>query len=350
MSTYLRLLIWCLTLVPALQFQNNACGDRIDIRRILSRGVGAIMPVHINQQLLSIQKGSDSHSSKLVIYVSGQSYFSIDGGNSFVALKNEISCHKYPAYIDSPGVCVQSSATPKINYRPAQNGRHPSDIELTRDGGKSWKVIHPRTSSGRHFGSIRIIGSSEHVLGRVYAIASAVGEHGAYVSDDYGETYRQVSPENAFVFENRSMSNTLYSVAEEGIIVSHDGGYKWKLISNTKEMISLVYSDSSGSNLYTWSDNNHNRQLDLHDNLIQVETDPNNGNAIYIITYKGLYRSLDGGNGFLLLPLAKDKILEIQSIAVDPIDGKILYAVVGNNGLFKSSDNGCSWQKINLPK
>jgi hypothetical protein len=350
MSTYLQLLIWCLTLIPAFQSQRNACGDKIGNRRVLSRGVGAIMPVQINQQLLSIQKGDDPHLSKLIISVRGQSYFSIDGGNSFVALKNKFCCYKYPTDLDFPNVCVQSSANPKIFYRPAKNGHHGSDIELSRDGGKSWKAIHPKTSSGRYFGSIRIVGSSEHVPGRVYAIGSTVGENGAYVSEDYGETYRQIRPISAFVFESRSMSKTLYSVAVDGIIVSYDGGYKWNLIGNTKEMISPVYSDSGGYSLYTWSDHNHNRELELHPKIIQIETDANNGNAIYILSYKGLYRSFDGGISFQLLPLAKDKIGEIQAIAVDPIDGRFLYAAVGNNSLLKSSNYGCSWQELSLPK
>lgn len=327
-------------------FQKEGCGRKVDDHRILSNGIGSIMPVTLYTQLLSVQKADKSNLSKICILEYGNKYYSIDQANSFVAATGETYCEQYPTMLSAPGMCVQSMADAKTLFRPSKNKSY---YEISRNGGKFWKVIHPKSEKNSPFEDIHIMATSGNKANRVYATATEFREIGIYVSEDYGETFKRLLNRSGFIYESQSDPSTLFSLSEKGIIISNDNGKHWNAMSNTAEMISPFYSDTRGFGMQTWMDNNHKRIIDWRPNLIQIVTDPQNKNAIYILTYKGLYRSLDGGGSFILLPLADDKICEIQKIAVDPIDGRCLYAASGRNDFYKSTDYGCSWKRIELP-
>jgi hypothetical protein len=100
--------------------------------------------------------------------------------------------------------------------------------------------------------------------------------------------------------------------------------------------------------LRTWREYSEDDEYSPQYAVEQIETDSNNVNTLYVLTFKGLYRSLDAGRSYHLMPLAPDKVFHIRTIAVDPIDST-LYAAVGGQALFASSDYGCSWRKLTLP-
>jgi hypothetical protein len=327
-------------------FQKIHCGKKVDSHRLLSPGVGCIMPMILDLKLLSVQKSQNPHLSKICISIKKHLYYSIDQANTFVAAEKETYCEQYPTRLSAPGMCVQSMADAKTIFRP---GKNKSYYEISRNGGRSWKVIQPKLEGIRPLGDIRIIASSGNNASRVYATATESGEIGIYISEDFGETFKLLLRRSDFLYESQSNPSTLFSISEKGIIVSPDNGRKWNLMINTTEMMSPFYADLEGLSMQTWMDSKHKQRIDWSPNLIQIIADSNNKNAIYILTFKGLYRSLDGGDTFLLLPLADDKICEIQKIAVDPIDGRCLYAAVGKDGFYKSTDYGCSWRKIKLP-
>ena len=80
----------------------------------------------------------------------------------------------------------------------------------------------------------------------------------------------------------------------------------------------------------------------------QIESDPEDADCIYVLTEKGLYLSRDAGKSFRLAALAEGRIKAIDRLAVDPGDGRYLYAIVDLGQLYRSSDYGCTWQKMGL--
>ncbi len=100
-----------------------------------------------------------------------------------------------------------------------------------------------------------------------------------------------------------------------------------------------------------------------------IAIDPENNDILYIGTRGGLFKTVDGGNNWVAKrngiggPRGSAFTAPISSILIDPEDTQIIYATVGllrrnitsplwvnttNKGsIFKSTDGGENWQKIN---
>ncbi len=75
-----------------------------------------------------------------------------------------------------------------------------------------------------------------------------------------------------------------------------------------------------------------------------IAYDPINSNNVYIATPAGVFKSLDGGEMWQSTTLT----IGAFSLAVNPADGRTLYAGAGDygNGVWKSTDGGESWTNI----
>ena len=78
---------------------------------------------------------------------------------------------------------------------------------------------------------------------------------------------------------------------------------------------------------------------EVHD----IAVNPQVSSILYAGTSGGIYKSMNNGNTWdAVLPF--NDIYELQ-LAVDPKTPSTLYALVGDNGVYKSTDSGKNWEK-----
>jgi len=81
-----------------------------------------------------------------------------------------------------------------------------------------------------------------------------------------------------------------------------------------------------------------------------IETDFNNDNLVFAGTWdKGLYKSTNGGDNWVKLNSFPGNY--IRKLRIDPSDGNILYVGTGSGSdgtIYKTIDGGNSWQELNL--
>ena len=72
------------------------------------------------------------------------------------------------------------------------------------------------------------------------------------------------------------------------------------------------------------------------------------GGALFLGTHVGLFRSGDGGRSWKKAVLSvKQSSFDVMGVTPDPKDSKTIYVATHEAGVFKSTDNGASWQEIN---
>ncbi len=344
------ILIFGGSLPLAFPLERDLCGDDPRIQRVLSAGMETSDHFRIRVNILSIQQRGAV--SRIAISSDMQVYSSTDRGNTWHLAKDLFRCHQ-SSTASAAGGCFVSNVDPQTVYRPAVKSQHRADIEVSRDEGRSWSLVHPRTIKGRHLGSLSIIGTGMQNPGRIYAEATAVGEHGTYISDNYGKTFRPLYDDYRYLVECRANPDILYLISD-GLLASVDASKSRRLLESSREIFSPLFADifsplfaDKFQQLRSWRRNSEDKGYPVE--LEQIETDPEDPAIIYVLSSKGLYRSSDAGQTFRLLPLANDKVNGIQSIGVDPIDGRYLFAVANGKDLYCSSDHGCSWRKLKLP-
>ncbi len=83
--------------------------------------------------------------------------------------------------------------------------------------------------------------------------------------------------------------------------------------------------------------------ISFHIRNIAVE--PGNSKRVYAATDEGLYFSNDGGLSWMLNNYFQNST--IHHVLIDPQTPKTVYATVGDQGIFRSTDRGLTWQAIN---
>jgi photosystem II stability/assembly factor-like uncharacterized protein len=326
-----------------ISWQIGSCGERPDVHRYLSPGVLAVMPVQPHVRILSVHR--QGGVTEIVVSHGGMIYRTVNRGNTWRYDRNATDCQQFPTVSLSAG-CVVSNVDPRILYR--RGGPHRADLEVSRDGGRSWTVVHVQTQEGLHLGSAWIVGTGTQDRGRLYCEGSAVGQTRAvYVSEDFGKTFRFLNG-NGYVVECRANPDILYSPSGWGLEVSIDKGSVWRFMEGSDILISPIFRDRFG-HFRSWNEQSDDMPYELASSINQIETDPLNPNLIYVVSFRGLFRSLDAGKTFALLPLAREKFGEIVNIAVDPVEGKYLFAAVGQDAVFVSENYGCDWRKLDVP-
>jgi photosystem II stability/assembly factor-like uncharacterized protein len=72
---------------------------------------------------------------------------------------------------------------------------------------------------------------------------------------------------------------------------------------------------------------------------------PSDESVLYIVSNKGVYRTLDGGLHWCLLDLGFDVVDSYNNAALSPTDTKELFVGTAY-GLFRSRDRGCHFERI----
>jgi len=135
------------------------------------------------------------------------------------------------------------------------------------------------------------------------------------------------------------------------------GGFFWSAVFHpTKDGVIYLGGDSAG----VYKSEDHGRNWRLMNNgladyaVYSLAVDRTAPQTVYAATEGGLCKSTDGGEQWRLLPNTGRKDLRItgerkrsiRCIAVDPTDGKIIYAGSPAGKVFKSTDGGETWQAI----
>ena len=287
-----------------------------------------------------------------------------------------------------------------------KNSKNSTEPKATYDskkfGGLKFRSIGPALTSGR----VADIAVNPNNPSEYY-VASASG--GVWKTTNAGTTYTPIfdgqgsysigcvtiDPNNPHVIwvgtgENNNQRSVAYG---DGVYKSEDGGKSWKNVGlKTSEHIGMITVNPNNSNeiyvaaygplwnaggergLYKSSDGgatwNLILEIDEHTGVNEVHLDPRDPNVIYatahqrrrhVFTYvsggKGsaIYKSTDGGKTFNELKggLPSGKMGRI-GMDIAPSNPDILYAIVeaqaGKEGVYKSTDRGASWKKVNKYK
>jgi hypothetical protein len=160
---------------------------------------------------------------------------------------------------------------------------------------------------------------------------------GVYVSEDGGDSWTRFTDalqNSAPLGISPSNPNVIYGQSALGVVKSLDGGADWTLVGASgelsKEPRAIVQNyDSSGRGLH----------------IVQFEVDPGDPDVVFIVSNKGIYKSLDGGKSWCLLDLGFDELGAYRSLAINPQRREDIF--VGTSmGIFYSKDRGCAFQKI----
>ena len=211
-------------------------------------------------------------------------------------------------------------------------------VYRSSDGGSNWTRVNPE---GFLSTPTSVIAFDPKISGTLF-----IGRATAlWKSADSGQTWKAVlqGVVTDFVFHPLD-SSIAYAAAgnytgspDNGIYRTNDGGQTWTRLTaglppqSTMGRIALAVAPTSPSTVYA---------------LIVRSSDFN---------LNGLYRSLDGGNTWNLLPSVPADLFTEEGegqglfnlvVAVDPRDDAVLY--VGGSTLWKSADHGATWQNLNL--
>lgn len=226
-------------------------------------------------------------------------------------------------------------------------------FKLSKDGGVTWTHINPTLSGKDAIEEIELIGTGTHSAGRVYAIVWTDGRKNfkAAVSNDYGHSFDLLDREVGFVVETRADPNVLYAAlpSKELLGVSRDGGASWIPLQASNEFWKALFFNSSDRRIRGWKEYPSDQEWPTLTKIVQIESDPTHAQWIYVLTEKGLYLSRNGGQEFRLASLVLGQLRSIDRIAVDPSDGRFVFAVVDYGKFYRSSDYGCSWKQMPLP-
>ena len=214
---------------------------------------------------------------------------------------------------------------------------------LSEDGGKSWE----NASQGYTGAVIISLAVDPRSPGRVFATGVQSGIWGTH---DGGNTWVGLRPENAGFYENGPGA------------IAVDPSNSDHLISGGRPGFVIIESFDSGDNWQRlWSMHEKGIETDLGDYAIPttIVFAPSNPQTIYLGGHLrapiepytqgiGVFISKDNGKTWNQTKDSTMQKLSPFSIAVNPIDEKIVYAGTGD-GVYKSTDSGDTWNLLQIP-
>ena len=322
------------------------CGLEPDLKREVDLGARGALQIP-KLDLLRIDVENQGTVLWIIVNATGKDrkfYRSLDGGTTWRPYLGTLgNLTNLPRVLDTEKLGLVISGPIPVAYE--FNG---CEVRESRDGGNIWQSKIAAPKHGQEFVTCTPINIGKKT-GRVYLWSWGKPDKGLWCSDDFGLNYQFLTTAVGYISESAADPERIYGVATTVLRRSDDGGKNWTDLDNSRFMFRPVYIGKDG--VYrTWDENGSGEELGYPACIEQIQTDPKNKNIIYVLTIKGLYRSIDGGESFILLGLEADKVLNIDRIACDPLEGRYVYAVVGRDSLYRSNDWGCTWQKLKIPE
>lgn len=244
-------------------------------------------------------------------------FFSTDSGGTWSSCNSGLNSLTITGLTISPG-------SPGSLYAMADTG----GVFKSTDSGASWLPINSGLDSNRVLSFVLDPASP--------AILYAGTDNGLYKSVDGGEHWQNAPMETEagtgiptytpYVVNQVSLleidpnaPNTLYAYDRyANLYKSVDGGEKWMILPI----------------------------LDDNNTINTIIIDPFSSDVLYLGTYEGVFKSMDGGGTWEPANLGLPESPIVKSMAIDPISPSTLYAGLFANGIFKSTDAGASWNQI----
>ncbi|UPJ50501.1 hypothetical protein IVB30_03565 [Bradyrhizobium sp. 200] len=231
-------------------------------------------------------------------------------------------------------------------------------LHQSSDGGRSWQKIEiPALEDGR----IASAAVSPATKGVMYIAGPGTGvlrtEDGghSWIERNEGLPSRDVIA----VAAHATQPDTVYVVVhDQGVYRSQDAGKSWRLMERGSRggIRQLIHSDMPGSMQTGWlfaaTPKGIRRNMDcfclwqdagkLESEAYSVTYDPGHPDHLYAATEKGLFRSSDGGENWVQMTSPGSKAVALAFARTGT-----LYAANDEGILFRSEDNGGSWNQVN---
>jgi len=243
-------------------------------------------------------------------------------------------------------------------------------VYKTVNGGSSWASIS-KGISGARFYYIAL----NPVSGTILFVATSIG---IYKSTDGGDNWNKInngltSADVNYLAVDQVNTSTIYAGISGNMFKSTDGGASWSEINNglgsyttvnslaiDPTNTSIVYAGNSNGVYKSTNGGLNWSQTVLHlsfkytnSTVYSLAINPKNTQVIYAGTYSSdIFKSTDGGvkwsrtnlnivsGGYLVT------VYPIQSLAIDTANTETIYAGTDGKGLFKSTDGGANWNKL----
>lgn len=278
----------------------------------------------------------------------------------------------------------------------------------TEDYGTTWRPLSDGYFNTGSIGSIRVAASNSRIIyvgtGSDGIRSNVIMGKGAYRSDDAGETWRhiglektgqigalEIHPTNPDIALAAALGNPWAKSRDRGIYKTTDGGRTWKNVLFTSDSvggIDLDFNAADPNEIYAsmwrgerkpWSIISGMEASAREDGIwkstdggetwrivtqglptgligkIDLAVTPADPNRIYAVVEttdpdEGLYRSDDRGETWRLVSNQAglmNRPFYYTNVDADPKNADVVY--VNNEGFFKSTDGGRTWQRRPTP-
>ncbi|WP_187148841.1 VPS10 domain-containing protein [Candidatus Korobacter versatilis] len=288
---------------------------------------------------------------------SGQLYMSNDRGHSWNRFAQIGLGDDY--VLDNTAFDPSDPNTIYIGVWSVEHQRDAGDLYVTRDGGKSWKTIEGMRGKSIRALSIAPSNSKTLVIGAL---------DGVYRSDDSGETWRRISPENHAEIKNiESIAidpknpDVVYAGTWHLPWKTDDGGKSWHHIKegviDDSDVFSIIVDFSNPSTVFASACSGIYKS-ESAGNLFHKVTgipatarrtrvlmqDPKNPQIVYAGTTEGLYKTLDGGKTFKRMTGPE---VIVNDVSVDPRDTSRVLLATDRSGVLASENGGATFTQSN---
>lgn len=249
----------------------------------------------------------------------GQLYISTDGAASW----RRIATFNYPGY--SVDKIVIDESAPSTIYVPIWYvaNDHQGTILKSTDRGQTWREL--AGISNHSVRALAIAPSNNRML-------VAIAIDGAYQSDDAGENWYRITPENHpdlvrlhSVAIDPADPKVIYIGTEHLPWKTTDGGKSWRLVKGhpTDKKLQLI----DDSDIFTMS-------IDRQDR-----------NRILLSACSGIYRTLDAAETWTKFQGIPFTSRRTHVIYPDPLNNSVIYSGT-TEGLWKTLDSGVTWRPV----
>jgi len=246
-------------------------------------------------------------------------------------------------------------------------------IYKTTDGGENWNHI----DNGGLFSTMRVVAIHPFAPDTLYAASTDGMFKSTNASADWAMLYPPQYPQNpirAFLI-HPTEPNLLFAGGPANEWISTNSGQTWQQLniphgvgiadlavdpSNPDIVYSLSNTMEYGNGIYKSEDRGWTWnciQNDIADSTgwgTDIEVDPVDTDILYIsrlcdidISSKCLSKSTDGGQSWLDITPSSLSIPYIKSVAVSPFNHNDVFICTKEDGVFKSSDGGETWNAKN---